>query len=868
MKTKIHLSLLIIFLVSIVFLSTAHAQIDYFDKPLDEYKPHFIADIVPQELLKFQTHTTQGTVTKIAFGNNGYSNKFDKTTSPDIPITLNFWIKINSKDLKLSYMQILKEDIKREATLYKYPEIDPKIKVYSTILSRVSWPCSQKNLKNIETNLPDEYTVCGVVFDSAKLQIPNYSDFFYYILFDQDKKIYQAEFSYKNILISIETNDLELLKKTAQSALTKLRGKQTTLSTKIEKKSTMKQEPLPFFDKDPDEYTPTLVPDIIVKNMAYYTSGKPRKKKSGYNNSISETHYNIFITNASGNSTETTIIYYRYPNTIDPNEEKNDPLPKDNRLISQTKSYIFLLQQIHRYFCEYKKQPNEVNIPSQHIEELKKCSYEPQRISYYLLRDRLGIPSEAYAIFDDGGTFVYGNIVVSIISRNLDSQTTKAIGQQALNSLKNSNQKKDQPKVFEPKKEEIKLRSYALPSAYGDKYNRTAYIPASTQLPAKIVVETNPNTPVTIEMIKNKDDAYLTTGELRSDRLIVTSNSNGIAEVYFYYKGKKVDKPLKYEIKVSAGDEREIIDINVGLNIAFEKVKAVKGDVVNNIYPFTLTVKSKNFPKLPLGIYLSNASEHVWNGKTVGIKLNPKWINKPANLPPDKVFQGIVKPTTTVNNENLLTVLSDYSGGARYFLTNYDYPAVIMMSQGAHTYQIQAELVVADKDGKEIGKLQEDIETPEAFIVVTRDDPEKWITSVTCSLEATTSNQFLAMVILEEVPVFGDYFELLTTVTGSLCNIMRGEYDNMIKDLAKYLGEKFLDRLTKKDIFDRLPKSLQDQVLTLRGGYKVYDYTDKYQKYRELREKESSPQQNIIQNPAPQNFPTHSDINLDILNLD
>lgn len=109
---------------------------------------------------------------------------------------------------------------------------------------------------------------------------------------------------------------------------------------------------------------------------------------------------------------------------------------------------------------------------------------------------------------------------------------------------------------------------------------------------------------------------------------------------------------------------------------------------------------------------------------------------------------------------------------------------------------------------------------------------------------------------------------LTTTVTGSLCNIMRGEYDNMIKDLAKYLGEKFLDRLTKKDIFDRLPKSLQDQVLTLRGGYKVYDYTDKYQKYRELREKESSPQQNIIQNPAPQNFPTHSDINLDILNLD
>lgn len=90
----------------------------------------------------------------------------------------------------------------------------------------------------------------------------------------------------------------------------------------------------------------------------------------------------------------------------------------------------------------------------------------------------------------------------------------------------------------------------------------------------------------------------------------------------------------------------------------------------------------------------------------------------------------------------------------------------------------------------------------------------------------------------------------------------------MIKELAKYLGERFLDRTTKKDIFDRFPKPLQDNVLTLKGGYKVYDYTDKYQKYKELREKETSPVQDIIQNPPTQIPLNHPDINLNILNMD
>lgn len=444
-------------------------------------------------------------------------------------------------------------------------------------------------------------------------------------------------------------------------------------------------------------------------------------------------------------------------------------------------------------------------------------------------------------LFDQEFRGHYGNVAVSVIIRMADDSVDAAnIGLAALSKLSGKLVSTDSEPVAAERERSTtpddagpRLEVFALPSAVGDTESRRAYLPASRLLPAKLTAKAKPGTAVTFA-IRSGKHGLLQAGSDKGQQVTVKANANSQAEAWFYYTGGKINGPLQYEVQVSKPGEKDMLTVHVGLGLAFDRIKAVKGDM-RDTYPFTLTVRSRFHPKLRLGTYLNAAqSSGLWGGLMPGIRLKTSWVNMPPGTTPDQAFQGTARIIDTPEGENLLVVAhNEAKGEPQYYLTNHLYPAVVMQSDGRHAYKIDGELALLNAAGLSVGALEESLQQSDALAIVARDTPEHWLTSLACSLEVTSTEQYVMLETAKMLPVGGTAVELLTSATGLMCKFGQAEYESLFYDIGTILGGKYLDHLMEPEVFDKLtPK----QQTAAKLAKKAYDDLDEYKAEQE-REK-------------------------------
>ncbi|WP_297211422.1 MULTISPECIES: hypothetical protein [Thermodesulfovibrio] len=617
------------------------------------------------------------------------------------------------------------------------------------------------------------------------------------------------------------------------------------------------QAQTPYFEKSLDEYNPPLVSDMVPKELLNF---KPVSFKF-YGGTITE----LKATTKGGLSRKTDErehgkkLHFEWPIkgklvTLDyyvVSWENAQKYFGGKKVHPNTYAYLEIIGKKIRNVCSGGNCPHlfvESNLPEEH----NKCDFyaSPDKIStipfksnYYIYKQcAMAGGQKFYNIYV--GLWSYANVFIEVTAYDID--TLKKLGESAVAKLMGKSLSVEQPVEKskeaikeQPKKEEIPVRVIAMPSAAGDDLWSNAYLPATNKLPAKIIAETKPNTPVTFHIVKSPKDAYLVIGNKKGVTIETKSDNKGIAEALFYYNGGKVTQPKKYEIKVSTGEERDIATVNVGLGLAFDKIKAVQG-AYGDRHPFTLSLVSKHFPKLNLGLYFSSASRKVWNGQTVGVRLKPQWVNKPANLPADKVFNGITKITPVMassGGNNVLTVLSYDSGEETvYNITKYAYPAVKMMSDGIHNYRIVGELVLTDEEGRDLGGIDETLVQSDALAVVSKEMPEHYMVSLVCAFEAQNADQFLMLEILKKTPAYGEIIDEFLNVTGILCKFGKADYEGLFYDLTTYLGSKWIDHLASDKVF---PKLTPRQQKAVKWAEKSIEKLGDVKTQREFREKMS-----------------------------
>lgn len=620
------------------------------------------------------------------------------------------------------------------------------------------------------------------------------------------------------------------------------------------------QKKVVYFEKYPDDYSPSYVPEEIIPPTAKKESNKNNEK----NVLLGQLTYSWTEADPNGNECRITLGYNRH--TYATTNYGWGSYKRDGITVKpEEAAYINSLKYVGHYLSDNYETVEVKNIPSTHIQNAKD-SNDPRADLKIIrnLREMKTIPAGYIVSFDKsknryGFTAPYANINMYVdiscsLSKNYKAgfhhefmkNKVKHVGLAAYNKLTGNPvmvekpvEKSKEVKQEQPKQESPKVRVIAMPSAYGDDLWSIAYLPATNKLPAKIIAETKPNTPVTFHIVKSPKDAYLFIGNQKGITLETKSDSKGIAEALFYYNGSKVTQPKKYEIKVSTGEERDIATVHVGLGLAFDKIKAVQG-AYGDRHPFTLSLVSKHFPKLNLGLYFSSASRKVWNGQTVGVRLRPQWVNKTSDLPMDKVFNGITKITPVMassGGNNVLTVLSYDSGEETvYNITKYAYPAVKMMSEGIHNYRIRGELVLTDEEGRDLGNINETLIQSDALAVVSKENPEHFMVSLVCAFEAQSADQFLMLEILKKVPAYGEIIDEFLNVTGILCKFGKADYEGLFYDLTTYLGSKWIDHLSSDEVF---PKLTPRQQKAVKWAEKSMEKLGDIKSQREFREKMS-----------------------------
>ncbi|HEY0848255.1 MAG TPA: hypothetical protein VGE12_23000 [Noviherbaspirillum sp.] len=446
----------------------------------------------------------------------------------------------------------------------------------------------------------------------------------------------------------------------------------------------------------------------------------------------------------------------------------------------------------------------------------------------------------------------YGNVVVEVhVIEGDDSFDASVIGLAALSRLtgkltatETPAQSAAEPAAAPAADAGPRFEVFALPSAVGDQESRRAFLPASNKLPARLVAKAKAGTPVTFA-IREGDNAVLQAGSSTGQQVVVKANSNHVAEALFYYNGGKINGPLTYQVRVSMAGERDTLTVHVGLGLAFERIKAVKGDM-RDTYPFTLTVKSRFHPTLRIGDYLTSAkSSGIWNDLTVGIRLSAHWVNMPPGAVADEAFRGTVHIANTPEGNNLLVVANNEAPGKpQYYLTNYPYPAVVMKSDGRHTYRIDGELALLTPDGISVASLEESLQQSGTLAIVARDTPEHWLTSLVCSLEVTTTEQYVMLETAKMLPVGGTAVELLTSATGLMCKFGQAEYESLFYDIGTILGGKYLDHLLEPEVFEKLTPKQQTAAQLAK---KAYDELDEYKQNQERDKWLKNP----VRPPAP-----------------
>jgi len=388
----------------------------------------------------------------------------------------------------------------------------------------------------------------------------------------------------------------------------------------------------------------------------------------------------------------------------------------------------------------------------------------------------------------------------------------------------------DKPEAAPPEAGDSGLEASALPTAQAGPASRHAYLPASKQLPAKVSAKARAGTAVTFAIVSGRD-AILQAGGSKGQALTLKAGREGVAEVLFYYTGENVASQLEYEVRVSTPGNRDSVTVHVGLGFAFERVQAVKADQ-RDTHAFTLSVRSRFYPKLSLGRYFAAAHDSgIWGRQRVGVYLKAQWVNAPEGAPPDEAFFGTARIAPTPLGESVLTVgRNEAPGKPQYYQTSYMYPAVVMKSDGRHAYQINAGIALLDAQEAKIDYIEEGMLQEQALVIVARDSPEHWMTSLACSLEATSAEQYLMLETAKNLPVGGTAVGLLTSATGLMCKFGKAEYESLLYDLGTILGGKYLDHLMEPGVFRKLTPR---QRTAARVARQSYDRLDDYKKGQE-----------------------------------
>ncbi|RCK79434.1 MAG: hypothetical protein OZSIB_0074 [Candidatus Ozemobacter sibiricus] len=679
-----------------------------------------------------------------------------------------------------------------------------------------------KEVKLVESNIPDLYRMFGAAFDLDAVQNSDVNGI-YYAINEQNftgNKVFRGAWGLGNILVEIEAPDLAWVRKVGTNAAQKISPDAGAIK-KVEA-SPVRPTSLSYFDKPIYDFTPSFVPKVIEDNLylrQYDKNALLPKEKQELASSVDQKHFGSLSYHFVINNREYRAEFWRFEEKEDPAILARDGMVAENKLISQTKAYREVLQELYRFLCEYKITDYETNIASEVVEKIKTGIVVPERTVYYELRDHFGVPEYSYLTRakDQAGNahlkFHFGNLYGHLSGP--DMAMLKELRDAILGNIKASQAVVSKKEMkARPPAEKVSLTASALPSALGDEWH-VAYLPATNQLPACIMAQTQPRALVTFAIAKSPPDAYLVAGNASGTTVQVEADAKGMAKALFYYSGGRLDQPRKYEVKCSVGEEKDAVTIHVGLGLAFHRIKAIKG-AYGDRHPFTLSLVSRHFPKLNLGVYFSSASRKVWDGRTLGIKLSLEWVNKPGNLPPDKAFQGITKITPVrqgAGDTNVLTVLSYTSGEETvYNITKYAYPAVKMMSEGFHSYRIVGELLLTDQDGKDLGRIDEQLVQSDALAIISKESPEHFLVSLVSSLEAQTPDQFLMLEFLKKVPVYGKFVDEFLTVLGLLAKLGKSDYEGLLYDLNNYLGGKWLDHLETPEVFRKLTPRQQKAV--------------------------------------------------------
>jgi len=299
-------------------------------------------------------------------------------------------------------------------------------------------------------------------------------------------------------------------------------------------------------------------------------------------------------------------------------------------------------------------------------------------------------------------------------------------------------------------------------------------IPATDSLPAKIVIKgAKPYTMA--EWTIRRDGAYLKAGAKKGETIVTQTDGKGDTESLFFYNGGPLSGPTEFEVTTMIAERKHSAFVSVGLGLAFDKVKAIQGQSVDNrTHAFTLSVKSVWRPKMNVQIYLKNAEEsNTWGSKRFGIRVETNRLNN--NGGEDQQFRGTteIKPMASGNGLTA-TDKADPTYGGGY----YKYPAVIMGSDGQHTYSIVGTPVVMDYSGN--------------------------VTVGQKMFEPLSNNKGMVWFV---------------ATTSLICGMTKGDYEKSILDMANFVGGEYLSHLNKAEVFKNLSDKQKKAVKTATEAY-------------------------------------------------
>jgi hypothetical protein len=399
--------------------------------------------------------------------------------------------------------------------------------------------------------------------------------------------------------------------------------------------------------------------------------------------------------------------------------------------------------------------------------------------------------------------------------------------------------KKEQPKEVKQTDQEWRPEAEAYPFA-GLEPGTTALIPALDNLPAKVVIKNGkPNSIATFHL--KKDGGLLQAGGKSNQyELAVKVDGRGNAEVLFFYRGADITKSVEYEVIIMNEGKKATAKVVVGLGLAFDKIRAVLGQSLsNNIYAFTLSVKSAFHPTLNVQQYLKSAEDsRVWGDKRLGLRMKTEWMNKPSGAPDDEYYYGTVEIRTMAQGGNALT--ATHVSSPKYTQAIYDYPAVAMKSEGKHIYQVKADLIAMQYDGvvAQGGTTYEKMAQDKAMLVLSLENPDSYVKMLSCAMEPQDGIQYLIAESSKKIPGgAGKAFDRFFSAASIVCGFAKGDYEATFYELGNVLGGEYLDYLKDSGTIQAMSPKVQKAYSLAKYSYERLNDQKKEQERAQIIEK-------------------------------